>query len=80
MEEKHLKHILNHYKRIKSCTCFCNTVQRTDSWLVASRAEVQADGEWLASPHDEAVNAIEISTMVSVVKLTLQVPAINIQT
>lgn len=41
--------------------------------------EEQADGEWLASPHDQTVYTIQISTMVCVVELTLQVPAINVQ-
>lgn len=60
-------------------TCFCNAVQRADAWLVVSRAEEQADGEQLASPHDQTVYTVQISTMVRVVELTLQVPAFDVQ-
>lgn len=63
----------------RSITCFCNTLKRAESWLIGSGAKVQADAEWLASPHDQTICTVEISTMVHVVVLTLQVPTFNVQ-
>lgn len=63
-----------------SRTCLCNEIKRGDSWLVASRAKVQADGERLAPPYNQTIYAVEISAMVRVVELALQVPAVNVQT
>ncbi len=60
-------------------TCLYSAVKRAESRLVVSGAKVQADCEELASPYDQTINTVEISTMVSVVELTLQVPAINVQ-
>lgn len=64
---------------IENSTCFCDEVKRANSRLVVRRAKVQADGEHLTSPHDKTVDAVEISAMISVVELTFQVPAINVE-
>lgn len=67
-------------KRLRrSSTCFCDTVKRAVSRLVDSGAKVQTDCERLASSHDQTIYTVEISAMVGVVELTLQVPAINVQ-
>lgn len=62
-----------------SGTCFCNTVQRADSRLVASWTEVQADGEALASPHDQTIHAVQVRTVLCVVGVALQVPTVDVQ-
>lgn len=61
------------------CTCFCDKVQRAESWLVVRGAEVQADGEGLTSPHDQTVHAVQVSAMVGVVEKILEVPAFDVQ-
>ena len=63
----------------RSGTCFCKNVKRAESWLIGSRAQVQAEVEQLASPDDQPVHTVQFSAMVEVVELTLQVPAFDVQ-
>lgn len=66
-------------KKIYDSTCLDYAVKRADSWLVVSGVKVQADCERLASPHNQTIRTVEVSGMVHVVELTLQVPVINVQ-
>lgn len=63
----------------RGSTCFCHQVQRGDSGLEAPRTEVQADGERLASAHNQSVHAVQIRAVVHVVEQVLQVPAVDVQ-
>lgn len=63
----------------RSGTCFCNKVQRADSGLEVSGPEVQADGELLASAHNQTVHAVQVRAVVHVVEQVLQVPALDVQ-
>lgn len=66
-------------KSWRGSTCFCNKVQRGDSRLEASTTQVQADGEWLASAHNQTVHAVQVRAVVHVVEQVLQVPAVDVQ-
>lgn len=60
-------------------TCLSGQVQFADPWLEAARAQIQADGERLASSQDQPIYTVQISAMVGVVDVALQITAIDVQ-
>lgn len=50
-----------------------------DSRLVGARAKVELDGEWLSSPHYQAIGAIQLCAVGCVIELTFKVPSANVK-
>ena len=65
--------------QLLASTCFRSAGEGAEAGLILPGAELQFDGERLASSHNEALHAVQICAVVCVVELTLQIPGNNVQ-